>query len=109
MPAYFLIVALSIVGVFADFLLKLSTRASSKLTSWIFLLAGLVIYSSTAFGWFYVIKHVKLSTLGVWYAVSTVLFLTIGGALFFKEQLTIQEITGVLLAVISLILLTRFS
>ena len=109
MPPYFLIVGLSIAGVLADFLLKLSTRSSSKLTLWIFLLAGLVIYSSTAFGWFYVMRHVKLSTLGVWYAISTVLFLTMGSVLFFKEQLTLQEITGVVLAVISLILLTKFS
>lgn len=109
MSAYFLIVTLSAVGVLADFLLKLSTNASSRSTAWILLIAGIVIYSSTAFGWLYVIRHVTLSTLGVWYAISTILFLSIGSVLFFKEGLAGREILGILLAVISLLLLSRFS
>lgn len=109
MLPYILVVILSIIGVFADFLIKLSTQTATRAHSWTLFFTGLVIYASTAFGWFYVIKHIKLSTLGVWYALSTVLFLTIISVFHFKEHLSIYEILGIITAFLSLILLTRFS
>ena len=72
-------------------------------------LIGFCIYASTAFGWFYVMKHVKLGTLGVFYSISTVLFLSLVGAIFFKESFNAYEIDGIILAVIALIELSRFS
>lgn len=67
------------------------------------------VYATTAFGWYYILKVMKLATCGVVYAVSTVLFVVIGGVFIFKEPLNGYEIIGIALAVLSLLLLTRFS
>jgi len=70
---------------------------------------GLLILASTAFGWVYAMKHIKLATLGVVYSVSTVLLLAFVGVIFFQESLNPYEIGGIVLAVASLILLSAFS
>ena len=43
---------------------------------------GFVLYASTAFGWVFVMKHLKLATIGVVYSVSMVLLLTAMGVVF---------------------------
>ncbi len=101
------VVGLALIGVLGDFFIKLSS-VKSPANLKIFLL-GLVIYASTAFGWFFVMRHVKLSTLGVFYALGTVLFLTILSVGYFKESLNHYEALGIILAIISLILLARFA
>lgn len=106
---YIVIIFLSLIGVFADFLIKLATQTTTKSSLGTFLFAGLLIYASTAFGWFYVIKHVKLSTLGVWYSLSTILLLTIISVFHFDESLSTLEIFGIVAALLSLILLARFA
>ncbi|MBU2539614.1 hypothetical protein KJ786_00415 [Patescibacteria group bacterium] len=68
-----------------------------------------MIYASTAFGWFFVMKNIKLATLGVFYAVSTILFLVIIGTFYFKEPINIYEMIGIIGAIASLILLGKFA
>jgi small multidrug resistance pump len=101
-------VGLALVSVGADSILKLSTESTGK-NLIIFFILGLIIYGSTAFGWFFVIKHIDLSTLGVYYSVSTVLFLALVGVFYFKEQINTPEIIGIALAVTSILLLGRFT
>ncbi|MEK7654362.1 MAG: transporter [Patescibacteria group bacterium] len=101
-------VLLALVSVFADSLIKVSGAGVKFINWWVFI-AGLVIYASTAFGWFFVMKNVKLSTLGVWYAVATVLALTFVSVFYFKESLNVYELVGIFLAIGSLILLSRFA
>jgi multidrug transporter EmrE-like cation transporter len=67
------------------------------------------LYASTAFGWVFVMKHLKLGTIGVIYSVSMVLLLTAIGAAFFQESLNYYEIAGLVMAIASLILLVRFA
>lgn len=102
-----LAIGLALVSVGADSILKLSTESTGK-NLIIFFIVSLVIYGLTAFGWFFVIKHIKLSTLGVYYSVSTVLFLALVGAICFKETVNLSEIIGIILAIVSLVLLGRF-
>jgi len=54
-------------------------------------------------------RKIKLSTLGVLYAVSCVIILTLVGVFYFKEKINLVEIAGIILAVISLIILSRFA
>jgi multidrug transporter EmrE-like cation transporter len=54
-------------------------------------------------------KHLKLATVGVVYSVSMVLLLTAVGVFRFKESLNVLEIVGLVMAVGSLLLLTRFN
>lgn len=102
------IIFLAAVGVVGDFFIKLSGSGKSFMDIKWFLI-GFIIYALTAFGWFYVMKNIKLSTLGVFYAISTVIFLTIVSIFYFKEPLNNYEIIGIILAIFSLILLGKFA
>jgi small multidrug resistance pump len=69
---------------------------------------GFAVYASTAFGWVFVMRHLKLATVSVVYSVSMVLLMTAMGVLIFRESLNGYEVAGLAMAVASLILLTRF-
>jgi drug/metabolite transporter (DMT)-like permease len=101
-------IGFSAVGVLGDYLLKLASSRSEPLRSgWFYL--GFAVYASTAFGWVYVMRHLKLATIGVVYSVSMILLLTAIGAIAFRESLNAYEITGIGLAIVSLVLLMRFA
>jgi small multidrug resistance pump len=101
-------VAFSVVGVLGDYFLKLaSARERPLLTGWFYL--GFVLYASTAFGWVFVMRHLKLATISVLYSVSMVLLLTAVGVVLFRESLNSFEVAGIVLAVASLLLLMRFA
>jgi multidrug transporter EmrE-like cation transporter len=97
----------SVVGVVGDYFLKLASEKEAPLRS-IWFYVGFVVYASTAFGWVFVMRHLKLATISVVYSVSMIVLMTAMGVLFFRETLTGFEILGLLLAIASLILLTRF-
>jgi small multidrug resistance pump len=100
--------AFSIMGVIGDYFLKLASAREQPLrTSWFYL--GFVLYASTAFGWVFVMRHLKLATIGVLYSVAMVLLLTVIGVVLFRESLSYFEISGIILAVASLVLLMRFA
>src|SRR5437763_955823 len=101
-------IAFSLVGVAGDYFLKLASKRDEPLQAgWFYL--GFALYASTAFGWVFVMKHLKLATISVLYSVSMVLLLTAVGAVFFQETLNYYEVAGIVLAVASLVLLMRFA
>ena len=101
-------VAFSMIGVVGDYFLKLASERDQPLrTPWFYL--GFALYASTAFGWVFVMRHLKLATISVLYSVSMVLLLTTLGVVAFRESLNYYEITGIVLAVASLVLLVRFA
>jgi multidrug transporter EmrE-like cation transporter len=101
-------VAFSIVGILGDYFLKLASSQEQSLKSiWFYI--GFAVYASTAFGWLFVMKHLKLATIGVVYSVSMIVLLTIIGVVFFRESLNSYEIVGLVFAVAALLLLSRFS
>ena len=101
-------IGFSIVGVAGDYLLKLASSKDNPLTSrWFYL--GFAVYASTAFGWVFVMRHLKLGTIGVVYSVSMILLLTGIGVVGFRETLNGHEVLGLVLAVASLFLLLRFA
>jgi multidrug transporter EmrE-like cation transporter len=101
-------VAFSVIGVVGDYFLKLASSADQPLKSrWFYV--GFVVYASTALGWVYVMRHLKLGTIGVVYSVSMVLLLTLVGTIGFAEALNRYEIMGIALAIASLVLLVRFA
>ena len=101
-------IAFSMVGVLGDYFLKLASEQERSLRSPAFYV-GFVVYASTAFGWLFVMKHLKLGTIGVLYSVSMILLLTTVGILFFGEKPSAPEVAGMLLALASLVLLIRFA
>jgi drug/metabolite transporter (DMT)-like permease len=101
-------IAFSVVGVLGDYFLKLASRNESSLkTPWFYI--GFALYASTAFGWVFVMKHLKLGTISVLYSVSMVVLLTAVGVVIFRESLNYAEIAGLVMALASLILLVRFA
>src|SRR6184192_4757749 len=108
MLAVLVTVAFSAIGVLGDYFLKLSSARDQPLrTRWFYI--GFAVYASTAFGWVFVMKHLKLATISVLYSVSLVLLLTAIGVLLFQESLNYFEVIGIVLAVASLVLLMRFA
>ncbi|MBS3079490.1 hypothetical protein J4218_05180 [Candidatus Pacearchaeota archaeon] len=101
-------VILALIGVLGDFFVKVASN-NTGFSGYKWLILGAVIYSLTSIGWFFVMRHVKLSTLGVYYAISTVIFLTMVSVFYFKESLNHYEIIGIVLAIVSLILLAKFA
>jgi small multidrug resistance pump len=98
----------SVIGVLGDYFLKLASAREQPLRiGWFYL--GFTLYASTAFGWVFVMKHLKLATISVLYSVSLVLLLTAVGVVLFRESLNYFEVIGIVLAVVSLVLLMRFA
>jgi drug/metabolite transporter (DMT)-like permease len=101
-------IGFSIVGVIGDYFLKLASKEQQVFKSiWFFV--GFAVYASTAIGWVFVMKHLKLATIGVIYSVSMILLLTALGVVIFRESLSAYEIIGLLMAIGSLVLLIRFA
>src|SRR5262245_10584350 len=100
--------AFSLLGVVGDYFLKLASSNENSLKTPSFYI-GFVLYASTAFGWVFVMKHLKLATIAVVYSVSMVLLLTAIGVVIFRESLSYYEIAGLVMAIASLILLVRFT
>jgi drug/metabolite transporter (DMT)-like permease len=101
-------VAFSVMGVLGDYFLKLASREEESLrTPWFYI--GFTLYAATAFGWVFVMKHLKLATISVLYSVSMVVLLTAVGVGIFREALNYYEITGIVMAIAALILLVRFA
>ena len=101
-------IVFSVIGVLGDYFLKLASAREQPLRAISFYL-GFALYASTAFGWVFVMKHLKLATISVLYSVSLVLLLTAIGVVLFRESLNYFEVIGIVLAVISLVLLMRFA
>jgi drug/metabolite transporter (DMT)-like permease len=101
-------VGLCIISVAADYLVKRASNEAAPFISWWFVL-GFVVYSSTAFGWVYVMQRLPFATFGAVYAVASVLMLALVGVLFLGESLRLREGLGIAMAVGSIMLLARFT
>ncbi len=80
-----IVITLAIIGVVGDYFIKLSGNGDRYITYHLFFV-GMIIYALTAFGWFYAMKHIKLGILGVFYSLTTVIFLVIVGAVFLENN-----------------------
>ena len=86
MAAFLVGIGLSAITVVADVFVK-HASLQKAFTGWPMLVLGAVIYGLTAFGWFFVMRKAKLSTLGVLYAVSCVILLTLVSVFYLKGLL----------------------
>ncbi|HKI38052.1 MAG TPA: hypothetical protein VKA46_39730 [Gemmataceae bacterium] len=100
-------VAMSCFGIVGDYFLKRASGTDRPLlTRWFGV--GLALYASTAFAWVFVMRHLKLATIGVIYSVCMILLLTGMGVFLFGETLNRYEVAGIVLAIASILLLSRF-
>lgn len=101
----FLLVVLGTIG---DFYMKLAGK-EDKFIDWKLFLFGSIAWGLTIPGWFLAMKYMKLATAGVLYSLFIVIFSVSLGYFYFRESLNPYEIIGVISAVISLLLLSRFA
>lgn len=106
--AFLVGIGLSVVTVLGDSFVK-HASLQTYFSGWKWLLLGALVYGATAFGWFYVMRHIKLATTGVLYAVSCVVMLTMISIFYFKEKVSVMESFAILLAIVSLAILFRFA
>ncbi len=106
--AFLIGIGLSAITVLADAFIK-HASLQNAFSGWQMLILGAIIYGLTAFGWFFVMRKLKLSTLGVLYGVSVIIILTLVSVFYFKERINSMEMFGIALAIISLIILSRFA
>jgi drug/metabolite transporter (DMT)-like permease len=99
--------AMSCFGILGDYFLKKASAEERPITTPTFLV-GILLYASTAFAWVYLMRYLKLATIGVVYSVCMILMLTAMGVLFFEESLNRYEVAGIVLAIGSILLLSRF-
>ena len=76
----------SLLGVVGDYFLKVASGADNPFKTVSFYV-GFTVYGSTAFGWLFVMRHLKLATISTVYSVSIILLLTATGVVFFEEKL----------------------
>ena len=69
---------------------------------------GCILYLFSAFGWVFVMRHIKLSSLGLVYSLFTVILLAGLGVVVFGETLNRHEFVGIMLGIASILLLSRF-
>ena len=101
-------IAVSLIGIGADSMLKAASQQPSAVANRWFV-AGIVLSILFALGWLVLMRYMKLSTAGALYAVASATLLALIGVVFFDERLTAAEITGVGMAVGSVALLARFT
>lgn len=101
-------VALCVINVAGDYLLKRASDEERPFVSWWFA-AGFALYSSTSIGWVYVMRHMKFSMIGVVYSTTTVLLLALVGVFVLHEGLRWQEALGIGTALAVICLLARFA
>lgn len=107
LTAFLIGIGLSVMTVLADVFIK-HASLKNAFSGWKMLLLGAIIYGLTAFGWFFVMRKIKLSTLGVLYGVSCIVLLTLVSVFYFREKITFLELFGILLGIASLVILSRF-
>jgi small multidrug resistance pump len=98
----------SVLGVVGDYFLKVASLSERPFRSAAFYV-GFVVYGSTALGWLFAMRHLKLATISTLYSICIILLLTSLGVVVFHEKLSVMEIIGIVLALTSLILLVRFA
>src|SRR5262245_20344148 len=87
-------IGFSLVGVVGDYFLKLASGREQPLRAgWFYV--GFALYASTAFGWVFVMRHLKLATISVLYSVSMILLLTAIGVVMFRESLNYAELAEI--------------
>ena len=108
MNAFWLLSLVGLTGLTALGDSFLNSAGDQKTTNYAHLLLGLTIYLLTGVVWFFVYKHLKFSVSGAIYGVLTVIVFAAVGVLYFRESLRPTEIIGMLMAIGSIVLLSRF-
>lgn len=104
---YIAILGIVLVTVFGDWALKIASMQKEWANR--HLLLGMGLYMMSGLGFVIAMRHMSLATVGVWYAVLTVLMMTALGFFVFDEKLMPRDIAGIFFAIVALVLMARFA
>lgn len=68
-----------------------------------------MIYGLTAIGWVFVMKSMKLSTLGAIYGISCITILALVSVFVFHEKISAIEVAGIFLGIAAIVILYKFA
>lgn len=106
--AIIIVILLSAVGVVGDAILKLASKETNMFANRWFVL-GAAIFASSAMGWVWAMRHLKLAEIGAIYGAATILLLVVVGVVLFGERLILREVLGICCALAAVLLLWRFA
>ncbi|TPE48267.1 transporter [Amaricoccus solimangrovi] len=106
MHAILFITAVVAMTTLGDYFLKLASDRESLLGNAHFL-GGALIYGLSAVGWVYAMRHLPLASIGVYYAMLSLLLVVGLGVVVFGEKLSGREALGILFAFASIGLTAR--
>jgi drug/metabolite transporter (DMT)-like permease len=101
-----ILIAIILVTLVGDYLIKVSSQKSSGLTTLSFI-GGAVLYGLPAIGWFYLMRSHSLTAIGVFYSAATILILAGLGFFVFKEAFGLREALGISLAIAAVIVVSH--
>lgn len=101
-------IALALLTTLGDFFLKKGSFLDRLMSNW-WIFAAAIVYASTAFAWFFILKYIKLSSAVVIYSMSLLIFVVIISVVVFGEKINLVEYLGIALAIASIVLLYRFA
>lgn len=104
---FLFIVALELISIFGDYLLKKASLQSGW-AGWRQILLGGLIYGITAIGWFYVMRTFKLFTISVFHSLIVIALSILLSRFVFDEKISARELIGIALGLVSIGLLVRF-
>ncbi len=108
LAGYGFALATAIFVIIGDYYIKLAADAAGSLVSLHFLL-GAMFYIGSAAMWYGSMRQITLAQAGVAYSMLTLLAVCLLGVLVFGEKLYAREVLGIGCAMLSMILMVRFS
>lgn len=105
---YFFVFLATVIAVIGDVFIKKATQAKGT-EVYLLLTVAAIFYVLNSISFYFVYKTMKLSTIGVVYAISTIIMFAFVGVLIFKEKIALQEVIGIILAITSVVLMSKFA
>lgn len=104
MRSYFILAAIVAFTLVGDYALKCASLRGAPLSSTWFV-CGAALYAATALGWVWLMQSHNLAQIAVLYSAATILMLTGVGVVFFGETLSLRQISGLGIALLSVVMM----
>jgi uncharacterized membrane protein len=96
------------VTILGDYFVKKSSIEAGY-SGWKQLVLGGFLYGISAIGWFWVYRSVKVFTVGAIHSLGIIILTIFLSIIIFKEKISFMEVVGILLGIVSLTILLRYS
>lgn len=98
---------IELICIWADYYIKKASMEQNW-EGWKLLAIGSIFYAFSAIGFFLLMRNFKVFTVGVLHSFAVIFLSIILSLVVFKEKITLREVVGLVLGVVSISLLVRF-